>query len=263
MQALRKKITLWSFAIAGLISALSPLAHATSTCENVFNNVPEFEIRRTSVAPKFDITYRAVHTEKREFFVAEVLGKTDDVLLGFAPYGHAYLVSGDVRMDGNVFGWKTTANSHMAELDTGIIIRIKKSDFDNARLKRYDDTHQLSCGKAACSALAKAGDIFVAGDKSSFYSPYTMLQAIFKNGFRDGAGNPIPHDIYYIGKFDLPATLRRVEESSVRIRKEVSVKYGMIGSGTAVITASLLYFFGMTDDEPAKAPIDNKWDKYK
>ena len=86
MKALRKTITLWSLALAGLLSTLSPQALATRTCENVFNDkVAEFQYRRTDVAPKVTVDYRYVYTESREPIVADVSGKTDDLLLGIAP----------------------------------------------------------------------------------------------------------------------------------------------------------------------------------
>lgn len=235
--------------LSGLISILSSPAYATSACENVFNDVPEFELQRSEVSPGVTVEYRKVYHKDREFFVSEVLGKTDDLLLGIAPFGHAYLVSGRVRLDGNVLGKKTTVHDHMAELEAGIVIKIKKSDIDKTRMEKYDGTHGISCGKIACEAMANAGDIFIGANKSSYYSPHEMVQAIFKEGLRDGAGNVIPFEVYYIGKFDLPNTMRRVKESSDRIKKDVVAKYTVIGTGLTAITGSLLYFLGVFDDD--------------
>ncbi|QDK44297.1 hypothetical protein DOM22_03565 [Bdellovibrio sp. ZAP7] len=255
VRLLRKNIISWTLTLSGLISILSSPAYANSTCENVFNEVPEFEIKYAEVSPGLNIEYRRVHHPKREFTVKDVLGKTDDLLLGIAPFGHAYLVSGSVRLDGNVLGKKTTVYDHMAELEAGIVIKIKKSDVDKSRLQKFDGTHGISCGKTACAAMEKAADIYVGANQSKFYSPYEMIQAIFKEGIRDGAGNPVPFEVYYIGKFDLPNTMTRVRESSNRIKKDVITKYGVIGTGLTAITGSLLYFLGVFDDDSQKNSV--------
>lgn len=245
---LRKNIKFTSCVLAGVLSISSSFAQATSTCENVFNNVPEFEQRYAEAAPGVNIKYRHVHTDKREFTVEEVLGKTDDLLLGIAPFGHAYLVNGKVRVDGTLLGRKTTVHDHMAELETGIVIKIKKTDVDNATLKKMDDTYGISCAKTACEAMAKAGNLFIGDNKSKYYSPYEMAQAIFKNGLRDGQGKAVPFDIYYIGKFDLDNTMRRVRQSSKTLRDEALVKYGVIATGLT-LTGTVLAVVLMSDDE--------------
>ncbi|WP_413295107.1 hypothetical protein ACLSU7_08510 [Bdellovibrio sp. HCB185ZH] len=255
---MRKNIISWTLTVSAMISVFSPMAHATSTCENVFNDVPEFEVLQAEVSPGVNLEYRKVFHKDREFHVSEVLGKTDDLLLGIAPFGHAYLVSGSVRLDGTVLGRKTTVNDHMAELETGIVIKIKKQDMDKTRLKKFDDTYGVSCGKTACEAMAKAGDLYIGANKSAYYSPHEMVQAIFKEGIRDGAGNVVPFEVYYIGKFDLVNTLKRVQSSSDRIKKEVVTKYGVIATGMTTITASLLYFLGYFDEDSQKSSAIRK-----
>jgi hypothetical protein len=252
LSVLRKNIISWTLTLSGLISVLSPRAYATSTCENVFNDVPEFEIKSSEVSPGVNVQYRHVFHDKREFKVADVLGKTEDMLLGIAPFGHAYLVSGSVRLDGNVLGWKTTVNDHMAELETGIIIKIKKTDVDKSRLRKFDGKRGISCGKTACDAMEKAADLYVGANKSTYYSPHEMIQAIFKEGLRDGDGNVVPFEVYYIGKFDLPNTMKRVHASSERIKKDMITKYAVIGTGAIAITGTLLYMLNISSDDSDK-----------
>jgi hypothetical protein len=236
--------------MSGVLSISASLAHATSTCENVFKNTPEFEVRQVEINPGVNISYRHIYHDKREFTVEEVLGKTDDLLLGIAPFGHAYLVNGKVRVDGTLMGQKTTVHDHMAELETGVVIKIKKTDVDNAILKKMDDTYGISCAKTACEAMAKAGDLFIGDNKSKYYSPYEMAQAIFKNGLRDGQGKAVPFEVYYIGKFDLDNTMRRVRQSSKTLRDEAVVKYGVIATGLT-LTATVLgvVLFANSDDK--------------
>ncbi|UYL08827.1 hypothetical protein B9G69_017425 [Bdellovibrio sp. SKB1291214] len=251
MLVLRKNIRFTSWLMVGVLSISSSLAHATSTCENVFNNLPEFEQRYAEAAPGVNITYRHVHTDKREFTVEEVLGKTDDLLLGIAPFGHAYLVNGKVRVDGTLLGQKTTVHDHMAELETGIVIKVKKTSLNNDVLKKMDDTYGISCAKTACEAMAKAGDLYIGDNKSKYYSPYEMAQAIFKNGLRDGAGNVVPFEIYYIGKFEFENTMRRVRQSSKTLRDEAVVKYGVVATGL-VLTGTVLAVVLMSKNDDSK-----------
>ncbi|WP_413577317.1 hypothetical protein ACLVWU_03360 [Bdellovibrio sp. HCB290] len=236
-----------TFSLLGLLFFFSPSAHAKALCENVFNDVREFTEREALIAdPALKVRYRHVEIDKREFFVSDVMGKTDDILLSFAPFGHAYIVKDTTRLDGSVLS-RTLVNNHMAELDAGIVIRIKRDGLSSDFLKEYKKAWGITCAKTACSALSKV-DLFAGPEAKQYFTPEALLTTILQKGIYDRSGNAVPFDVYYIGKFDLPVTLRRLTESSATIKKDQVTKAAVIATGVTTITATLLYLFSLEDD---------------
>ncbi|WP_413586495.1 hypothetical protein [Bdellovibrio sp. HCB274] len=254
MRLLKTTFITRAFSLIGLLFLFSPSAHSKALCENVFNEVREFTEREALIAePALKVRYRHVEIDKREFFVSDVLGKTDDILLGFAPFGHAYLVKNKTRLDGSVMS-RNLVNYHMAELDAGIVIRIKREGLTPDFLEKFEEAWGVTCAKTACSALSKV-DLFAGPNRTQYYTPLAMLTTILQKGLYDRAGNAVPFDVYYIGKFDLPVTIRRLAESSETIKKDSITKYGMISGGITTFAGTLLYLLNMGDDEntsPAK-----------
>ncbi|WP_413580496.1 hypothetical protein [Bdellovibrio sp. HCB288] len=249
------KFMLLALGLLGLLSFSSPAAHAAALCENVFNDVLEFDSRETFIEElNMKVNYRHIEFKKGEPKVADVLGNTDDILLGFAPFGHAYVVREATRLDGSVLT-KAIVNDHMAELEAGIVVRIKRKHLNNEFLRKFDNSWGVTCSKVACAALAKA-DVFVGTNGTQFISPYAALTTILKKGLHDGSGNPIQFEIYNIGKFDMPVMLHRLKESSNRIQKDTMAKVGIIGTGITAVTGTILYLMHL-DDEAEKA-LKNK-----
>ncbi|MBO9667251.1 MAG: hypothetical protein J7501_10615 [Bdellovibrio sp.] len=240
MKALRKYL---SIAMAATLLT-GGNAHAISACENIFSDLPEFEIKTTKLEENMEVTYRRIFIDKREFKANKVIGESSDIYVGLAEFGHAYLVSNHARLDGDIIGRKAAFNGGTDLMESGIVIRIKAPPAKKDILKEYDGTHGISCGQVACSALRRAGELYIGGPRSTLYSPYEMARAIFKYGIRDSEGNQVPYEVYYVGKANLQGAMNRIQENNERLTKEVAVAGGMIALGTATIGATLLFVMG-------------------
>jgi hypothetical protein len=242
MKALRKYL---SIALAATL-LISGNAHAISACENIFSDsLPEFEIKKVKLEEGMEVTYRRVFIDKREFKASKVLGESNDILLGLAEFGHAYLVSNHARLDGDIIGRKAVFNGHTDLMESGIVIRIKAPPAKKDILKDYDSSHGISCGQIACSALRKAAELHIGGPRATLYSPYEIARAIFKYGIRDSQGNQVPYEVYYVGKANLQGAMNRIQENNKKLTQEVAVAGGMITFGTTAIGATLLFVMGV------------------
>lgn len=231
------------FAILVLLT-LAGNAWAVNRCQDVLFDIPEFQIQEAVLDPQLSVTYRAVPYNSRMYKAENILGNTQDVLIGFSEYGHAYVVADKLRLDGDIIGRPTQVRTTDV-LDTGVVIRIQSQALDRMRLKKFNDTNGLTCSRTACKALGKAAGLYVGGKTSGYFSPHTMLRSILKDGIRDADGNQIPFDVYYVGNRSFKESVSFLEQSDARITKEIGVKGAVITTGAAVTTMTLLYAMGI------------------
>lgn len=245
VRALKGKTMQKAFVLIAIFIVMltSGPVRAVNLCQDVLFDIPGFQIKE-AVLNNLPVSFRAVPYNSRMYKAEQILGNTQDVLLGFSEYGHAYVVANKLRLDGDIIGRQTQVRATDL-LDAGIIIRIHSTAIDRVKLKAFNDKNGLSCSKTACKALAKTAGLYVGGSRTGYFSPYKMLNSILKNGIKDEDGNKVPFDVYYVGNKSLNESAALLEKSDARITKEIAVKGGVILTGTSVTAVTLLYALGV------------------
>ncbi len=185
---------------------------------------------------------------------------SDEVLFGIkdGDSGHAYLVVGNTRYDGNISPAPVKVKHGVKTLSPGILFRFRGISPESMAMvqnhfKTLSDgkSTSLTCHHGACEELA-AGGLALAGTARSERAS-DLVRRIVENGFVDSTGAPVRVEIYQTG----PA---RLEDAYKNIRwRETKHLYGTwFYLGAAGGFVSLLFLTTLLEDKKpnAKAVID-------
>lgn len=196
--------------LTGLLLALAILpinvqAHASSYCERILTlklGAGEYQVH--------DLVGLSATTEDR-FDLKQVFSNPEhEVLLGFSR-SHAYLVAGNTRLDGTIFGPVRIDHPRVAgKLDSGATVRLKGLSAGTVEtLSRYLNAQKgkasFTCVKALFSALDAGAGISLAYEPRVPFRLRGILERVLQEGLVDSSGAPIAVEIYIRGVSTLDA----------------------------------------------------------
>ena len=130
-----------------------------------------------------------------------------ELILGWSGPAHAYVLSGNMRFDGEMFFQAGRSNIGDSTIDNGVFFRFKGLPQESVDKVRYEirrifsrqiDGHppaSITCVAGACKVL-KAGGIEVGGPFGDGILATRTFARMIENGFVDSRGKPIEVEIY-------------------------------------------------------------------
>lgn len=154
---------------------------------------------------------------ERYFEITDFLKQTDGsmtsdvpVLFGLSYVGHAYLVVGDLRFDGNIWPHPGSVKRRRVG-DAGLVLKFKDLPTEHvARLRSMMEANvgrpifTLDCISSTCKILEDATGLVPGKGRRVLSSQ--VVKRILEDGFRTPEGMPAQIDAYWVGPFS-PSTL--------------------------------------------------------
>lgn len=142
----------------------------------------------------------SIRGSSRTVRIKDLFGGQPQVLLGIQTNGHAYLIVGDTRYDGEFLSSRGRVRTQVSTLSDGTIIRFKNlspATIEALRQQLISKKDEMiwssSCYSSACKQLEKGG---IQLGKGNMVLPTTFFKSILTHGFVDSSEKPIPIEIY-------------------------------------------------------------------
>lgn len=130
----------------------------------------------------------------------DLFPEKDPIALGVSPKGHAYLIAGEKRYDGELMKPGSFKDGHISS--DGYLFHLDgMSEARRARLveriaKEEVSTSQLSCVHDVCNRLKEGLGAEINPGKKMPISPSEVYKALIKKGLVDETGKPLKMTIY-------------------------------------------------------------------